>query len=274
VQCVCKRWHELISRTTSIVGRNDWSLFKGATENEGIITLTEAEEFASGAALCKAKISTKDDTTIRITFHLYAGGNLGGKYSGDGIAFFIVDADQHDGKSIGQFGSALGYACLASHGRHKGIPHGLLGIGFDEFGNFARHMEGKDGLRDKAPCKWSVCMRGPGHETTGYKFLCCEKSLPPWSELWTKVDVTLKIVKRNLFLTLYMENDSMQKIIWTDFNVDLTLPDNIGIGFSASTGQAINKHQVKDVQIVEKFFSEEFTTPVGKQTIFHTVPTD
>jgi len=256
-----------------MIGRNDWTLIKCAQEHEGTITLTEAVTFSCGAALCKAKISTKNDPIIRITFDLYAGrgkyiGNTG-HLRGDGICFFLVDADQHDGKTIGQFGSALGYACIASHGRHPGMPHALLGIGFDEWGNFARHMEGKDGLKSKTPFPWSICLRGPGHETTGYKFLGHE-SLPAWSEMWTKVDVSFQIIKRSLYLTLIMNNGVLQeRIIWKDFKIDLTLPDYVGIGFSASTGAAINKHQVKDVQIVERFFSEDITTPVGKYTIFH-----
>jgi len=273
VKCVCKRWNELTSRSTTIVGRNDWTLIRGAKQQEGIITLTEAVMSSNGAALCKAKISTKNDTTIRISFQLYAGTGKRMKdeseWCGDGICFFIVDADKHDGKSIGQFGSALGYANIY---RFHGIPHGLLGIGFDEWGNFARGIEGKDGLNDPEgkDTKWSISLRGPGHLNTGYHFLCYEK-VPEWYEIWTKVDVTLEIEHRTLFLTLEMDNEILKKKKrWKDYKVDVTLPDNIGIGFSASTGEAINRHQVKDVKVVERFFSEDITSQMGNLTSFHT----
>lgn len=115
------------------------------------------------------------------------------------------------------------------------IPHGILGIGFDEWGNYPRHMEGKNGLRQRNPCPWSVCIRGPGHQTTGYNFICCEQ-LPEWYEQWTKVDIIMKIKNRKIFLTLKFMNNQIRKTIWEDLELDLALPDHIAIGFSASTG--------------------------------------
>lgn len=132
-------------------------------------------------------------------------------------------------------------------------------------------MEGKDGLKQRTTCPWSVCIRGPGHQTTGYNFICCEQ-LPEWYEQWTQVEIIMNVTNRKMRLTLIMNNKYLnRKTIWEDLRLDITLPEHIALGFSASTGDAISKHQVSDVVIEETFFSENVATPVGKNTKFHSV---
>jgi len=93
----------------------------------------------------------------------------GSGHTGDGISFFLVNGSSSS-TSPGNIGGALGYV---------GVTNGLLGIGFDSFGNFSNvsgsgcteplGTPGSPGTGTTIPDQ--VVIRGPGSGSSGFCWL-------------------------------------------------------------------------------------------------------
>lgn len=83
-------------------------------------------------------------------------------YSGaDGFSFFLFDGDVSDANfKLGGYGGSLGYATFSNPVGTTGLSGGYLGIGFDEYGNFATNIEGRNG-GTTAQIPNSITFRGP-----------------------------------------------------------------------------------------------------------------
>ncbi len=100
----------------------------------------------SGAVYSKFKFPSNEGVDITFKTVTY-GGNGFENSGGDGIAFFLTDADQVSkvdaSTTLGVFGGSLGYSC--SNQSTKSIVDGLYGaymaVGIDEFGNFANRKD-------------------------------------------------------------------------------------------------------------------------------------
>jgi len=83
----------------------------------------------------------KSDRGLLITFeYMVYGGDAGSKPGGDGLSFFMFDANIAN-PGIGAPGAGLGYAYNRSHAnqtskRSLGLRGAYLGVGFDSYGNF------------------------------------------------------------------------------------------------------------------------------------------
>ena len=83
----------------------------------------------------------------------------------DGISLFLFDATKTF--SIGAFGGSLGYA---NQTNVAGLEGAYIGVGLDEFGNFAMKSEGKNGgTASLAPN--SIVLRGPKIHAQPYRYL-------------------------------------------------------------------------------------------------------
>ncbi|MEZ7915288.1 MAG: hypothetical protein QMC10_11230, partial [Macellibacteroides fermentans] len=83
----------------------------------------------------------------------------------DGISLFLFDATKTF--SIGAFGGSLGYA---NQTNVAGLEGAYIGVGLDEYGNFAMKSEGKNGgTDDLAPN--SIVLRGPKNHAQPYRYL-------------------------------------------------------------------------------------------------------
>ena len=88
----------------------------------------------------------------------------------DGLVFFLKDGANNNDVP-GAPGGALGYAADATL---DGVPQGLLGVGFDKWGNFSGRLSscpGNDPLSPNAARANSIVIRGPGNEKSGYCYL-------------------------------------------------------------------------------------------------------
>jgi len=256
---VSLRWEDLVTRASTLHGRDDWQLVGSArVAEDGVLHLTELVMQSRGGVICKAIIEAKDE--IRLSFQIYAGEGRQ-SYCADGISFFVLDGSKHDGYSIGHPGGCLGYVR---------IPHAVLGVGFDEWGNFTRACEGHDGAEENKNLQWTVCIRGSGNIFQGYNYIT-HKKVPEWYNVWTNVTIVLRIDRSQQgTLSMEMENEKIQKIqVFENVALNQKLPPQLAFGFAASTGDLVNKHYVRNVHVQFSFYGEKIDTTVGNHSTFH-----
>jgi MSHA biogenesis protein MshQ len=194
------------------------------------------------------------DNKIEVEFDLYAYGGSGA----DGIVVTFSDADIPP--VPGSYGGALGYAQRSGGG--AGFAGGWLGVGIDEYGNFANPNEGKNGgsgfERD------SVALRGSGSGTTGYPYLTSTGTLSPGIDQSGstpnpghryKITVDHTMGGGQAFVTVERDTGSGYIAVIPRFDIYATnpsqaaVPENWVVSFTGSTGGATNIHEVGDLQV-------------------------
>lgn len=195
------------------------------------------------------------NATIAVQFN-YASYNGTGA---DGLTFFLADASKTFG--VGAYGGSLGYAqkTLAGGGGAdiNGMNGGYIGLGVDEYGNYANPTEGRIGGIGPSPNAISV--RGPGDGLTGYEYLGGTGSLstalafPGSTTRPTGADTrTIRIViTATNQLTVYLATGTSGQYVPL-YTVDLsgyTRPDQLIMGFTGSTGGSTDIHEIQNVSL-------------------------
>lgn len=189
--------------TNTIPGCTGLSYYKGKTlvggvngtlttqpdpSGQGALRLTNGDTLqngsngndSNGAVVSNFTFPTNQGVQVTFTTVTYGGngyGNGRGQASGaDGIGFFLSDGTQPP--TVGGLGGSLGYSC-SNQTRTKtnnnktvyigndGVQGGYIGIGIDEYGNFANGSDNSNsGAGAAAPGRISV--RGSGNTTWAY----------------------------------------------------------------------------------------------------------
>lgn len=218
---------------------------------QGVFQLTDNSNNDGGNLLLDKAIPATAGLQISFDFFQYHTTTAKGA---DGISFFLIDGAQEN-ITAGETGGMLGY---------KGLKGGLVGIGFDEYGNFSNPdcVKGKKdacgvggpGLRPN-----NVAVRGA--ESTGYKYVAGETSPGPLA-----VDKVSKredarrtaVVSLSTAGTLNVSIDfhDGRGVVKVLNDIDLNaiegqpkLPETIKLGFSGSTGGATNIHEIRDFSV-------------------------
>jgi serralysin len=229
-----------------------------ASSTDNILRLTDAEFSQSSFSL----YSTPVDSTqgLSITFDFYSYGGTGG----DGLSFIVLDGGSAIATTAGGFGGSLGYANRNDGGViTPGIAGGYVGIGFDEFGNFASDTEGRNGAGNLGPD--SIAIRGG--VANGYQYLTGVNGLPSIDNPVPN-DPNRNNAKRKARVDLTANGLLSVKVDFNadgDFddagdlggagdtrlqNIDIktanggVLPTSLRFGFAAATGSATNIHEV------------------------------
>lgn len=131
------------------------------------LQLTPNEEWHNGYVIIDIPFSSQFGVKTSFEYYTYGGDDN----AADGLSFFMFDADEP--VNIGWLGGSLGYAPYVNADGSvdpgkNGIKGGYLGIGFDEWGNFAVGSTGKNitDWEDRVPN--SITIRRP--EDFGYEF--------------------------------------------------------------------------------------------------------
>ncbi|KAF2335446.1 L-type lectin family protein [Flavobacterium daemonense] len=128
------------------------------TAGNGYLRLTNNQQGQKGAVWWD-NYSFPSAYGMNISFEYYDFGGNGA----DGISFILFDASVTT-VQMGAYGGSLGYA---QSGGENGFAQGYLGIGIDEFGNFATNTDGTTGGISRTPS--NVTLRG--NENSGYSHL-------------------------------------------------------------------------------------------------------
>jgi len=195
------------------------------------------------------------NATIAVQFS-YASYNGSGA---DGITFFLADASKTFG--VGAYGGSLGYAQKTAAGGGgadiNGMNGGYIGLGIDEYGNYANATEGRIGGIGASPNAISV--RGPGQGLTGYNYLGGTGSLGtalafpssttrPTGSSARSIEVIITATNQ---LTVYLQTGAGAAYVPL-YTIDLSgyaRPDQLVMGFTGSTGGSTDIHEIQNVSL-------------------------
>ncbi|MDG4859865.1 hypothetical protein P8605_17185 [Streptomyces sp. T-3] len=209
---------------------------------EGALRLTSNKTFQNGYAISKNAIPTKDGLKFTIDYAIYKPGAT--KVPADGIALMLLDGGAPMPVKSGKNGSGLGYV---------GIQGGYLGVGFDVYGNFTSvGHEAEGGLAERTPN--SVTVRGA--QSTKNAMIATYKSGRRWAPSGAtnrqeaRRTVTLELSREGMLKVLVNFHDG-QPVREVIEPVDIhkikgqpPVPENLRIGFSASTGDSTSIHEL------------------------------
>lgn len=244
----------------------------------GVLRLTTNTTNQRGFVFYDYAIPSNQGLVITFDYFAYGSGNSP-RSGADGTTFFLFDGST-DTPALGSTGGALGYAQEVSNTRtENGLTNAYIGVGLDEFGNFANDFEGRgNGCPTRSPfgsgpglsspaeqVRDSVTIRGPGSGLTGYCFLGTSGTLStrPGGFSIDNPDATSRTApntRRQVRVTLSTDNTITVEIdptgtgsafqtILSGFPAPPNRPDSFKFGFASSTGEGINFHELINVRV-------------------------
>ncbi len=226
---------------------------------QGVLRLTDNTTSQAAAVIYNQEIFSKAGVSIEFDYYQY-----GGTGNGDGLSFFLIDGTTAN-PTAGGFGGSLGYANSTANGTTQaGAAGGYLGVGFDAFGNFSNATEGRVGGPGASPD--TVAVRGS--QSTGYKYLTQSGAIvggidndaagatrDEASRRRVQIEISGAGVL-NVRFDLNKDGDFADagETVITNYDTITTggnaaLPTSVKFGFSASTGDATNFHEIRNLSI-------------------------
>jgi len=223
---------------------------------DGVLSLTDTSPFTTGWLLHDRELPTVAGLDVTFTMSQWGGSDA------DGISFFVTKGSQPL-VNLGGGGGRLGYA----PGSGDGLPHALLGIGFDALGNFSNSVGGTGCenaplLPGMAP-DW-VVVRGPGHQRAGYCLLGGTHVAPlgfilsgsywdegaeewvPGTRAGAAIDVRVRIdAPDEPTPGVHVSLDGVP-VLSVDLPAEYLAEPTIKFGFAGSNGQQYNNHEIWD----------------------------
>jgi hypothetical protein len=230
-------------------------------DRQGVLRLTDNSTSQAAAVIYNQDIFSKAGVSIEFDYYQYGGAATG---KGDGLSFFLIDGTTAT-PTAGGFGGSLGYANSTVNGVvQAGAAGGYLGVGFDAFGNFSSPTEGRTG--GPGPTADVVAVRGS--QSTGYKYLTQSGAIAGGidnSEAGaTRDEASRRRVQielsgtgvLNVRFDLNKDGDFIDagETVITNYDTITTggnaaLPTSVKFGFSASSGDATNFHEIRNLTI-------------------------
>ena len=229
------------------------------------VRLTDNQTSRSGAVFSTKPYSATQGLSVEFDMRMFNSTDNG--YA-DGMSFFLQDASVPLDR-IGPTGGALGYwspmfACSA------GMPGGVLGVGFDRFGNFTRDRPNAITLRGPASgCYKELATTGD----KGTNFLESRAKTPanaPYRHV--KLDVLPSDGGKARVLLSMSGKKALGASPGTltdylDTSIDIAnLPDELRLGFAASTGASSEYHEVRNITASQPLDIGMTASVVGKDT--------
>lgn len=210
----------------------------------------------------------------------------------DGFALVMFDGNVTP-ESAGAYGGSLGYAQRSGV---AGLQGAILGIGFDEFGNFANPTEGRQGGPGFSPD--TITVRGPGDGTANaltswgvanYGLIATTGNLPgnviQVGSSWTRptsgasyreaqviVDTT-QLAEHKLQITVLVKQGATgEKVVVASYDAYdevvayyggvENIPTTMKFGFTGSTGGSTNYHEIQAMRVTSLEDAPGFETVV------------
>jgi len=246
------------------------------TNGSGYLRLTSDADNQAGFAIDNASFPAPSGFSISFEFFSYGGTGA------DGFSVFLIDADKTSAAAFtsGASGGSLGYAQKTESPISDGVPNGYVGIGIDEFGNFANPTEGRVGGPGSRPDAVSLRGAGNGRSATDYPYLAGSGSLPFSLDVATVRAQQGTADFRRAYIDVIPQTNGTYQItvriqhgnaVATAVNrvTISTPPANLRIGFSGSTGGSNNFHEIRNLAIVRAPFANDdvagtvFNVPVS-----------
>jgi len=231
-------------------------------EGDGWLRLTDEGSYEKGFALYDQALETEDGVAVNFDYASWGGSGA------DGITFFLVDGEtEAETFNVGGDGGSLGYA--PRHSYQEGLDNAVVGVGLDEFGNFANKGEGRKTGTERV--QDSVTVRGEGDGFEGYEFIENSGKLeegidtPKVDERpdqegsrYRNVSIIFEPIEDQFALSMRMQfgADSTPQEIFNQLILAVNMPQTVKMGFSATTGGADNIHEIRNIMIDKAVIEE------------------
>jgi hypothetical protein len=210
----------------------------------GMLQLTDNAKSESGYVISSNPVIVKDGAHISFDMAQYDAKQADGR-GGDGISFFLVDGSIPN-PTAGKAGGALGY---------NGLQGAILGIGFDEFGNFSTTRFGGAGGPGLRPD--NVVVRGAA--STDYSYITGVQAPKPLAADTAKtraaavrhvtIDITNDVLNVSIGYGTAAPVHVIGPLTLTSIKGQPSLPPTFKYGFSASTGAATAYHGITNLVV-------------------------
>jgi gliding motility-associated-like protein len=288
----CESFQTASTQATTIFGGKAW-----LPPGEGVLRLTSDSTNWRGYVYLDIPFPSSYGLKAEFEYFSYGGKGPGSDSPGDGFSVFLFDAETPSNEfNAGGFGGSLGYGPRNSE---KGLSKAYLGIGFDEFGGFGTTAGGLNGSFPNQPptqlAPNSIVVRGPGNLYSGYSFVMGKRTMqdgpnglidddqfpissggvgtsrvsdrekPGYRKVF--LELQPNPTGAGFFLTLKMEvttepNQPRPVTIFDRQPYFFSAPNNLKIGFAASTGGSTNFHEIRNL-IVEVAANDALQNPDG-----------
>lgn len=231
-------------------------------EGEGWLRLTTLATQQGGYALFDEAFPSTQGVSMGFDVSTWGGSGA------DGIVFFLVDGDAVDKDNFehGGWGGSLGYAPRNSE---AGMPHAVLGVGFDEYGNFWNGGEGRTGPVGNTGATGqranSIVIRGGAAEDwkhladtntlSDLKLSCnagtCNERPSGFGQGQYRATVNILPAGTDKFeVVVYTQSaDDAPIVERLRTTVEVAIPENLKLGFTGGTGGQTNYHEIRQVDV-------------------------
>jgi hypothetical protein len=216
-------------------------------DGQGWMRLTKDDYNQSSFVYHNTALPTSGGLQFMFDFVIWGAGST----RADGLTLAIFDAVVTP--SAGAYGGSLGYAQRTGI---NGLAGGIVGFGFDTFGNFSNPNEGRIGGVGSRPN--SIAVRGSMGATRmdGYQYITGVTNLDAFSSQTTNRDDavvhTVRItIPTNKELSIEWKAEGVEE--WTTlidkYLCDLICPDEVKFGFTAGTGSVKSNQEIRNLSV-------------------------
>ena len=195
----------------------------------------------------------------------------------DGFSVFLFDGAVTDANfKLGGYGGSLGYATYSNPPNTPGLTGGYIGIGMDEYGNYARAAESRNGGTPGFVAN-SIVLRGPSsanfalsnpyliHTSLGDQtgtinqirsrdeidYNTVVTSRPSETVFYRRVQIYITSVGADYLINVRWrkqgETNFTNVLSYTISGATYPLPPTLRIGFAGSTGGGYNFHEIRNI---------------------------
>ncbi|HLK98245.1 MAG TPA: Ig-like domain-containing protein, partial [Hymenobacter sp.] len=235
----------------------------------GYLRLTNAVNDQAGSVVDSVGFDAPNGFSISFEFFSYGGTGA------DGFSVFLVDeaGQPASGVRIGASGGSLGYAQKTVAPIAPGVSRGYLGIGIDEWGNYANPTEGRSGGPGFTPDAVSIRGSGDGSSQADYPYLTgtalnqlgfsldvptvrAQSGSPNYRRAFIDVNPVTDGGGQTYQITVRIQHGNQVRTTVSNFTVDAP-PARLRLGFSGSTGGFTNIHEIRNLNIVRAPFAND-----------------
>ncbi|EGQ8580837.1 DUF6701 domain-containing protein [Vibrio cholerae] len=206
-------------------------------------------------AVTYQRIFPAANNLVQVELDYYAWANLTGN-GADGVSLIFSDATVTP--RTGGFGGSLGYAQRTdTNPNTPGFAGGWLGIGLDEWGNFANPTEGRVGGVGFRP--QSITVRGS--QASNYRYLTHQTVSPNIDTRNTNTPAPgdrylIEIDSRNasqVLLSIRRTRNNNTTTILNQYSIPLNqqgaIPEEFFLSLAGSTGASVNNHEIDNFRV-------------------------
>ncbi|MFG2915958.1 hypothetical protein ACGF0D_24115 [Kitasatospora sp. NPDC048298] len=241
----------------------DESFMSGKTENQhwvlhgnatlttgpnGSLQLTPDKNDQAGTAYLDQPFSSR--LGVSIEFDYACEGTATGGDFGDGFCLYLIDGSKTT--DTGAYGAALGYSRMGEtpSTTKPGVTAGYVGIGFDNYGNYASSLAGPN-----APGRTPdmLGLRGSGNLLDNFRWLTGVKVPGGFRANWQNhARIRISIIEGKLTVRHTKGSDTETLIDNYDLTTapgQVSMPATFKLGLSAGTGGARASHSIRHLYV-------------------------